>query len=268
MDYAEMLSAHKKTKADCTIAVFKVPMEEASRFGIMNTTEDGKVYEFEEKPKKPKSNNASMGIYIFTWSVLRKYLIDDEANKKSENDFGKNIIPNMLNDGLSLYAYNFSGYWKDVGTISSLWESNMDLLDENSGIDIAGDGSNRIYARNSAEPPHFISSSAVVQNSIVSEGAVVKGEVKDSIISHSATIGAGARIFNSIILPGAEIGNGADVFFSIVGEKASVGAGAKIGEMLNAPVNGEWEIAVVGPNAVVADGGVVKKGEMIEESAK
>ena len=268
MDYAEMLSAHKKTKADCTIAVFKVPMEEASRFGIMNTTEDGKVYEFEEKPKKPKSNNASMGIYIFTWSVLRKYLIDDEANKKSENDFGKNIIPNMLNDGLSLYAYNFSGYWKDVGTISSLWESNMDLLDENSGIDIAGDGSNRIYARNSAEPPHFISSSAVVQNSIVSEGAVVKGEVKDSIISHSATIGAGARIFNSIILPGAEIGNGADVFFSIVGEKASVGAGAKIGEMLTAPVNGEWEIAVVGPNAVVADGGVVKKGEMIEESAK
>ena len=266
MDYSEMLAAHKKAKADCTIAVFKVPMEEASRFGIMNTDENGKVYEFEEKPKKPKSNNASMGIYIFTWSVLRKYLIEDESNPKSENDFGKNIIPNMLNDGLSLFAYNFSGYWKDVGTISSLWESNMDLLDENSGIDIAGDGSNRIYARNSAEPPHFISSSAVVQNAIISEGAVVRGEIKDSIISHSAKVGAGARIYNSIILPGAEIGNGADVFFSIVGENAKVGAGAKIGEILTAPVKGEWQIAVVGPNAVVTDGGSVAAGEMIEES--
>lgn len=268
MDYSEMLSAHKKAKADCTIAVFKVPMEQASRFGIMNTDEQGRVYEFEEKPKKPKSNNASMGIYIFTWSVLRKYLIQDENTPKSENDFGKNIIPNMLNDGLKLFAYEFNGYWKDVGTISSLWESNMDLLDENSGIDIAGDGSNRIYARNSAEPPHYISNSAIVENSIISEGAVVCGEVKDSIISHSSKIGAGARIFNSIILPGAVVANGADVFFSIVGENAKVGAGAKVGEILTEPVKGEWQIAVVGPNAVVADGATVAAGDMIEEIVK
>ncbi len=265
MDYSEMLSAHKKNNADCTIAVFNVPIEEASRFGIMNTDANNKIEEFEEKPKNPKSTKASMGIYIFTWSVLKKYLIEDEANPDSENDFGKNIIPNMLSDGKSLYAYTFKGYWKDVGTVSSLWEANMDLLDENSGINIGGHESSKIYARNAAEPPHYISNSASVSSSIISEGAVVHGEVKDSIISHSAKIEQGARVFNSVILPGAEIKNGADVFYSIVGENATIGAGAKIGEMLKGPVNGEWSIALVGPNAVVADGSVVKAGQMISE---
>lgn len=268
MDYSEMLSAHKKNKADCTIAVFNVPIEEASRFGIMNTEDDGRIYQFEEKPANPKSTKASMGIYVFTWTVLREYLIADEHTKGSENDFGKNIIPTMLNDGKHLHAYTFNGYWKDVGTISSLWEANMDLLDENSGIDIQGDGSNRIYARTSAEPPHYISSSAVVSNSIISEGAVVLGEVTDSIVSHGAKIGAGSRIHNSVILPKAEIENGADVFFTIVGENAKVQAGAKVGEELTAPNGGEWEITVVGPSAVVPHGTSVKKGVTVEEGKK
>lgn len=268
MDYSEMLASHKKNKADCTIAVFNVSLKEASRFGIMNTEDDGKIYQFEEKPQNPKSTKASMGIYVFTWTVLREYLIADEHTKGSENDFGKNIIPAMLKDGKNLHAYTFNGYWKDVGTISSLWEANMDLLNEDSGINIQGDGSNRIYARTSAEPPHYISTSAEVSNSIISEGAVVLGEVKDSIVSHGAKIGAGARIHNSVILPKAEIENGADVFYSIVGEHAKVCAGAKVGETLSEPVNGEWEIAVVGPNAVVGHGSKVKKGVTIEEAKK
>lgn len=264
MDYSEMLTAHKKKGADCTIAVFDVPIEEASRFGIMNTHTDGKVYEFEEKPKQPKSTNASMGIYIFTWSVLRKYLIEDENDPQSENDFGKNIIPNMLNDDKLLYAYNFSGYWKDVGTISSLWEANMDLLAPNSGINLSG-SSWKIFARNSAEPPQFVSSSAVISNSIISEGANILGEVKNSIVSHGAYVGRGAIIRDSVILPNAIIKDGAEINYSIVAEHALVGEGAKIGETQKAPVKGEWSIAVVGPNVKVDDGKTIKPGEMIEE---
>ena len=264
MDYHEMLDCHKKHNADCTIAVYNVPIEQASRFGIMNTNEDGSVYEFEEKPKQPKSTKASMGIYIFNWAVLRQYLIDDEANPNSENDFGKNIIPNMLADGKVLWAHEFSGYWKDVGTVSSLWEANMDLLDDNSGINIGGDGGDKIYARNSAEPPQFIASSALVKHAIVSEGATVYGEVKDSIISHGAHVGMGARVIGSVVLPGASIGNGAEVYYSIVGEHATIGAGAVVGAIQDAPVKGEWQIALVGPSAVVADGGKVLPAQMVE----
>ena len=263
MDYAAMLAQHKRNHADCTIAVYNVPIEEASRFGIMNTNEDGSVYEFEEKPKHPKSTNASMGIYIFNWSVLRRYLIEDEANPKSENDFGKNIIPNMLKDGCKLWAHRYEGYWKDVGTISSLWEANMDLLDEGSGINIAAEGSSKIYARNSAEPPQFVADTAVIKHAIVSEGATVFGEVKDSIISHGAHVGAGAKVIGSVVLPGAKIANGAEVYFSIIGENATVGAGAKVGAIQDAPVKGEWQIAVVGPQTEVADGGKVQAGDMI-----
>ena len=264
MNYDEMLDCHKKHHADCTIAVYDVPIEQASRFGIMNTNADGSIYEFEEKPKQPKSTKASMGIYIFNWSVLRQYLIDDEANPNSENDFGKNIIPNLLKDGKVLWSHEYRGYWKDVGTISSLWEANMDLLDDQSGINIAGDGSNKIYARNSAEPPQFVAGNSDIKHSIVSEGATVYGEVKDSIVSHSAHIGAGCRIIGSVILPGAQIGNGAEVYFSIVGENATVGAGAVVGAIQTAPVKGEWQIAVVGPNAKVPDGGKVQPNQMVE----
>lgn len=176
MDYDQMLDYHKEKKADCTIAVINVSIDEASRFGIMNTNDDNSVYEFEEKPKNPKSTNASMGIYIFNWSKLRKYLIDDENDKTSSNDFGKNIIPNMLKDGQKLFAYNFSGYWKDVGTISSLWEANMDVLNESSGINL-DDSAWKIYARNTAEPPHHVGKDAIVKNSLITEGCKINGTV-------------------------------------------------------------------------------------------
>ena len=264
MDYDEMLSAHKEKNADCTIAVIDVPIEQASRFGIMNTKEDGKIYEFEEKPKKPKSTNASMGIYIFNWKVLREYLIADEMNKESENDFGKNIIPNMLNDGKVLYAYQFSGYWKDVGTVSSLWESNMDLLNPESGINL-NDVTWKIYARNSAEPPHFASQLADIRNSIVSEGANVSGKVVNSIISHSAYVGKDAEIYDSVVLPGAQVMEGAKIRHAIIAEGAVIEKNALVGETQTAPVKGEWQIALVGPMARVKEGEKILPGQMVEE---
>ena len=188
MDYHKMMDHHKKTGADCTIAVRTVPMEEASRFGIMQTNKKGEIIDFEEKPKKPKSNKASMGIYVFTWEVLRKYLVEDEADRESQNDFGKNIIPKMLFDGQKMIAYEFNDYWKDVGTISSLWEANMDILNPASGLNL-DDKEWRIFARNSAEPPQFVSSDAVIKNSVVSEGTFVQGEVKNSVISYGCTLG-------------------------------------------------------------------------------
>ena len=169
MDYSKMLAFHKEKNAACTIAVYEVPMAEASRFGILNTNEDGSIYEFDEKPKKPKSNKASMGIYVFTWEKLRKYLEEDEEDPKSQNDFGKNVLPAMLNAGESMYAYRFEGYWKDVGTIESLWESNMDLLDPNVPLDL-NDPEWRIYSRNPVMPPHYIAQGAKVENSMVTEG--------------------------------------------------------------------------------------------------
>jgi len=262
MDYAKMVEAHKEHKAACTIAVRKVPMNEAHRFGIMNMKDDGTIYEFEEKPKQPKSNNASMGIYVFTWKTLRKYLLDDEADPNSENDFGKNIIPNMLKDGNMMYGYDFSGYWKDVGTISSLWEANMDILHETEGLNLE-DATWKIYARNQAEPPQFVSPSGIVKDSLVSEGTIIEGTVKNSIVSHSCKIGKGANVEGSIIMPGAVIEEGADVRYSIVGWDAVIGKGAKVGETLPPSNPGEWEIAVVGPDVKIAEKGIVKKGEMI-----
>lgn len=265
MDYAEMLAAHKKNKADCTIAVRDVPIEEASRFGIMNLKRNGEIFEFEEKPKQPKSTKASMGIYVFTWSVLRKYLVEDEANKDSDNDFGKNIIPKMIADGQRMFAYQFDGYWKDVGTISSLWEANMDVLRGNAageGLDLDDDGW-KIYARNMAEPPQFISPTGRVQNCIISEGTVVHGTVKDSIVSHSATIGKNAYVEGSIIMPGAVIEEGADVRYSIVGWDAVVGKGCMVGETLSESRPGEWKISVIAPDYELPEGTVVGANEMI-----
>ena len=265
MDYAEMLASHKKNRADCTIAVRDVPIEEASRFGIMNLKKNGEIYEFEEKPKQPKSNKASMGIYVFTWSVLRKYLVEDEANKDSDNDFGKNIIPKMIGDGMRMFAYQFDGYWKDVGTISSLWEANMDILHGGSAaedLDLDDEGW-KIYARNMAEPPHFISPTGRVQNCLISEGTVVHGTAKDSIISHSVTICKNAYIEGSIIMPGAVIGEGADIRYSIVGWDAVIGDGCMVGETLGECKPGEWKISVIGPGFDLAEGSVVGAGEMI-----
>ena len=265
MDYAEMLAAHKKNRADCTIAVRDVPIEEASRFGIMNLKKNGEIYEFEEKPKQPKSNKASMGIYVFTWSVLRKYLVEDEANKESDNDFGKNIIPKMIKDGQRMFAYQFNGYWKDVGTISSLWEANMDVLRGGAGeedLDL-DDESWKIYARNMAEPPQFISPTGRVQNCLISEGTVVHGTVKDSIVSHSATIGKNAYVEGSIIMPGAVVEEGADVRYSIVGWNAVVGKGCMVGETLSECKPGEWKISVIAPGYELPEGSVVGANEMI-----
>lgn len=265
MDYAEMLAAHKRNRADCTIAVRDVPIEEASRFGIMNLKKNGEIYEFEEKPKKPKSNKASMGIYVFTWSVLRRYLVEDEENKESDNDFGKNIIPKMIADGQRMFAYQFNGYWKDVGTISSLWEANMDVLRGGSGeedLDLDDDGW-KIYARNMAEPPQFISPTGRVQNCLISEGTVVHGTVKDSIVSHSATIGKNAYVEGSIIMPGATVEEGADVRYSIVGWDAVVGKGSMVGETLSECKPGEWKISVIAPGYELPEGSVVGANEMI-----
>ena len=210
MDYSKMIAYHKEKNADCTIAAFEVPMDEASRFGIMNTREDGSIYQFDEKPKKPKSNKASMGIYVFTWSKLKKYLEADEANSKSGNDFGHDILPAMLEAGERMFAYSFEGYWKDVGTIESLWESNMDLLNPNIPLDLSED-TWKIYSRNPVMPPHYISKDAQVQNSLVAEGANVYGEIDFAVLFSGVYIAPGAVVRDSIIMPGTRIEEGAVV---------------------------------------------------------
>lgn len=264
MDYADMLKQHKENRADCTIAVLEVPMEEASRFGILNLKRNSnEIVEFEEKPKNPKSNKASMGIYIFTWATLRKYLVEDENDSASENDFGKNIIPKMLKDGQRMFAYKFSGYWKDVGTISSLWEANMDVLRGGEGGLNLDDDRWKIYARNMAEPPHYISETGKVTNCMISEGTIVNGTVKDSIISHSVYVGKNAYIEGSIIMPGAEIGDGADIRYSIIGWDAKIGKNAMIGETLDGCKPGEWKISVIAPHYELPEGSVVGANEMI-----
>lgn len=262
MDYHDMLKEHKKNGADCTIAVRDVPIEEASRFGILNLKKNSKqIEEFEEKPKKPKSTKASMGIYIFTWEKLREYLIEDENDASSENDFGKNIIPKMLQDGQRLYAYQFDGYWKDVGTISSLWEANMDILEgKEFNLD---DDKWKVYARNNAEPPHYIAPTGNIVNCLISEGTVVKGTAKNSIISNSVTIGEGAYVESSIIMPGAVIEDGADVRYSIIGWDAKIGKNCMVGETLPECKPGEWKISVIAPNYTLAENSVVGADEMI-----
>ncbi|MDE5654168.1 MAG: glucose-1-phosphate adenylyltransferase [Clostridia bacterium] len=263
MDYAQMLAYHKEKGADCTIAVINVSLEEASRFGIMNTNEDNSVYEFAEKPQHPKSTNASMGIYIFNWAKLRKYLIEDEEDKMSQNDFGKNIIPKMLADGQKLFAYNFSGYWKDVGTISSLWEANMDVLNPASGINL-DDSAWKIYARNTAEPPHFVGKNAVIRNSLVTEGCEINGKVERSVISTGVEICEGATVQDSTIMPGAKICKGAVVKYAIVGNNAVVGENAVVGDTQEGMVDGQWQITVVGPNAVVEANQIVPVKAMVD----
>lgn len=262
MDYHDMLKEHKRNNADCTIAVRDVPIEEASRFGILNLKKNSKqIEEFEEKPKNPKSTKASMGIYIFTWDKLRKYLIEDENDKNSENDFGKNIIPKMLADGQRMYAYQFDGYWKDVGTISSLWEANMDILN---GSELNLDDDKwKIYARNNAEPPHYVAPTGKVVNCLVSEGTVINGTVKDSIVSNSVKIGKDAYIESSIIMPGAVIEDGADVRFSIVGWNAVIGKNCIVGETLEHCNPGEWKISVIAPNYNLPENSVIGANEMI-----
>ncbi len=228
MDYSLMLEQHKKTGAVCTVATITVPMEEASRFGICNTTKDGAIYEFEEKPKNPKNNQASMGIYIFNTSVLLEYLEADEACEDSANDFGKNIIPNLLNNGEKLYSYKFEGYWKDVGTISSLWEANMDLIGENPILSMS-DKSFRVFARNHARAPQFIGQGAKVVNSLVSEGCVINGTVENSVLSGGVLVESGAVIRDSVIMEDVIIRSGASVYSSIIDSDVEIKEMASVG---------------------------------------
>ena len=260
MDYNKMLEYHKEKNAACTIAVIDVPLEEASRFGILNTHEDGEIYEFDEKPEKPKSTHASMGIYIFSYKELRKYLIEDDENKNSSHDFGKDVLPAMLNAGERMCAYPFEGYWKDVGTIDSLWEANMDLLDPNVTLDLKD-----IYSRNPMMPPHFVSNDAVIQNSLVADGCNVYGNLEFSILFSGVTIGKGATINSSIIMPGAVIEEGATVQFAIIAENTVVRKNAVVGAKPEDCANrDDWGIAVVGENAIIDEGAVVKPKEMID----
>lgn len=260
MDYNKMLEYHKEKNAACTIAVIDVPLEEASRFGILNTHEDGEIYEFDEKPEKPKSTHASMGIYIFSYKELRKYLIEDDENKNSSHDFGKDVLPAMLNAGERMFAYPFEGYWKDVGTIDSLWEANMDLLDPNVTLDLKD-----IYSRNPMMPPHFVSNDAVIQNSLVADGCNVYGNLEFSILFSGVTIGKGAIINSSIIMPGAVIEEGATVQFAIIAENTVVRKNAVVGAKPEDCANrDDWGIAVVGENSVIDEGAVVKPKEMID----
>ena len=263
MDYAAMLRFHKEMDADLTVAVRPVPMEEASRFGIMNTREDGAIYEFEEKPKKPKSNKASMGIYIFKWEILKKFLEEDEEDPKSENDFGKNIIPNLLNAGHKLYAYEFDGYWKDVGTIASLWEANMDLLGDEPQFNIYGSNGRKIYARNYAMPSAFIAKGAEIADSFVAEGCEVYGTVNHSVVSAGCVIGKGAEIHDSVIMPGVVVEPGAQVRHAIIAEDCVIKAGAKVGEYQAETSVDKIQIAVIGKGKTIAEGAVVPAGEII-----
>ena len=262
MDYFKMLEFHKANNADCTIAVIDVPLSEASRFGIMSVYDDGKIYKFAEKPKNPDSTKASMGIYIFSRECLYRYLKADAEDPASENDFGKNIIPKMLGDNQKMIAYQFDGYWKDVGTISSLWEANMDILHGNSGLNL-GDDKWKIYCRNTAEPPHYVSDTATISESLATEGAMIYGTVKNSVLFGSVTIGKGAYVEGAIIMPNAVIEEGADVRYSIVGWNAVVGKNAKVGETQPPSKAGEWKISVIAPNYKVKAGEIVTADKMI-----
>lgn len=261
MDYNEMLNFHKKNNAACTIAVIDVPLEEASRFGILNTNPDGSIYEFEEKPAHPKSTNASMGIYIFSWAELRKYLIEDAENPNSSNDFGKDVLPAMLEAGERMFAYPFEGYWKDVGTIDSLWEANMDLLDPKVTLDL-----NDVYSRNPMMPPHYLSKDAKLQNSLVADGCNVCGNVEFSILFAGATVAKGSTVNSSIIMPGAVIEEGAVVQYAIVAENTVIGKNAVIGEKPENVANrDDWGITVIGDNLKIGDNVVVAPKAMIDE---
>ena len=261
MDYSKMIERHKKSGADCTIAAIKVPLEEASRFGILNVDNDGVIYQFEEKPAKPKSDLASMGIYVFTAEKLYKYLEEDEADPNSSKDFGKNVLPTMLEAGEKMVSYTFDGYWKDVGTINSLFESNMDLLGNSPEFDIA-DTSWRIRSRNPIAPPHFIGKNGRVVNSIVASGCEIEGTVENSILSHDVKVGKGAIVKNAIIYAETVIEEGAVINYAIIDENVTVGKNAKVGEERN----GELKVSVLGRDITISKGGVVKAGDIVDEN--
>lgn len=268
MDYSKMLEYHKEKNADCTIAMLEVPWEEASRFGLMFVDETGRITDFEEKPKEPRSNKASMGVYMFTWEKLRSYLIADESNKASSNDFGKDVIPAMHKAGEEMFAFAFDGYWKDVGTIDSLWEANLDLLNPRVNIDLS-DTEWRIYSKNFAAPPHFVSNSAKVQNSLVTAGCHIDGQLDYSVLFSNVTVEKDASVSYSIVMPGAVIKSGAIVQYSIVAENSVIENGAVVGEKPENMQNlNDWGVAVIGANLKIGKNAVVLPKAIIESDVE
>ncbi|MBQ5484097.1 MAG: glucose-1-phosphate adenylyltransferase, partial [Lachnospiraceae bacterium] len=269
MDYAAMLKAHIEKNADATIAVYEVPWDEAPRFGILNTKEDDVIEEFEEKPANPKSNLASMGVYIFTWSVLRQALIEDEANPNSNNDFGKNIVPNLLAQGKKLCAYRFSGYWKDVGTISSLWETNMDILDKPEEINLV-DRSWKIFSRNPVKPSHFIGSGAKVKNSALTDGCRIFGDVEHSVLSESVIVEKGAIVKDCVLMPGVVVKEGAHLERCVIDQGTVIGKNVQAGSFVegegpytNHKICSEG-ICVFERGLTIKEGAVIPKNSMID----
>ena len=229
MDYEEMLSVHKEKNADATIAVIEVPMQEASRFGIMNTNDTGRIVEFEEKPPVPKSNLASMGIYIFNWKLLRQMLVEDMSKEDSNHDFGKDIIPNLLDNGGNLYAYKFKGYWKDVGTIDSLWEANMDLLDDKNELDL-GDSAWKIYTEDVTTLPHYVGANANIKRAFITQGCVIEGDVQNSVLFTGVKVGADAKVIDTVLMPNVVVEDGAVIHRALIADGVRIGKGAVVGD--------------------------------------
>ena len=261
-NYGEMLDYHKKTGADCTIAVLDVPLEQASRFGIMNCDENGRILEFEEKPAEPKSTKASMGIYIFSREVLTKYLVADEADPNSSKDFGKNIIPAMLRDGCSMYAYGFSGYWKDVGTIPSLWEANMDLLGDNPTFNLY-DMSWRIYSRSESRPPHFVGGNATITNSIITEGCEIYGTVINSVLFGGVYVAPGAVVKDSIIMSDTKLLENSEVCYSIIDSNTVIGENVTLGASQKPS---KFKITLIGGNLTINEHDNIPAGAMVNRA--
>ena len=267
MDYSLMVERHKESGAACTISVMEVPWAEASRFGIMAVDGDDMITEFAEKPKEPKSNLASMGIYVFSWKALRQYLTEDEADPSSENDFGKNVIPAMLNNGERMAAYRFSGYWKDVGTLVSLWDANMDMLSPESGLDLLDD-SWPIYARSVNAPPTFLGRHAHLAHSAFNRGSVVDGTVENSVLSPNVTVSEGARVSYSVLMPGVTVEPGAVVEYSIVGEGCRIGRNSRVGGTPEETAPASWGLTVLAPDCKVEEDRRVGAGIMLDRNGE
>ena len=265
MDYSKMIDYHKEKNADCTIAMLEVPWDEASRFGLMIVNDDGSISEFEEKPKNPRSNKASMGVYVFNWKKLRQYLIEDEAKEGSSNDFGHDLIPAMHENGERMFAYQFAGYWKDVGTINSLWDANLDLLYPKVDLNLDDDGW-KIYSRSPAAPPHYIGETAEIESSMITEGCDIEGKIDFSVLFANVTVEEGAEVKYSIVMPGTVVKKGAVVQYSIVAENAVIEEGAVVGESPEnmADVN-DWGVAVIGNGVTIGKGAKVAPKAMVDE---
>ncbi len=267
MNYAKRLAHHKKAGADCTISVMEVPWEDAPRFGIMNVDENDTITEFEEKPAHPKSNLASMGIYVFTWKKLREYLIEDESDEASSNDFGKNIIPEMLRAGEKLVAYRFEGYWKDVGTLDSLWDANMDMLSPESGLDLS-DESWPIFARSVDAPPIYMGGDSRVSHSAINRGGDIEGTVENSVLSPRVTVEKGAKVSYSVLLPDVTVEAGAVIEYAIIGEGCHIGKDCRVGGAPDSALDGKWDLTVLAPDCQLEDGREVAPGIMLDHHGK